>query len=275
MKQFLQTYQQRASLVKVKSDKLKEKLSKIPFKGYPVTRFIPNMTTLLGLCVGLTAVYHALNQDWERSLWYVVIATVFDGMDGRLARFFNASSRFGAELDSLSDFVTFGVSPALIAYSYTLHELGRLGWGVVLFFCMCAGLRLARFNTMSLNTSPSANVSYFQKKYFMGTPMPAAGLLILTPMMLQLDLELRFPSYIYAGFGVFIGILMISKIPTFSFKEIKIQPHHIIFLLAFIGIFVIGMMTRPWLTLPILGLVYVGSFLGSYRSYRKDLLDSK
>lgn len=260
--------------MKVKSDKLKETLSKIPFKGYPITRFIPNMTTLLGLCVGLTAVYHALNHDWERSLWYVIIATVFDGMDGRLARFFNASSRFGAELDSLSDFVTFGVSPALIAYFYTLNELGRLGWGVVLFFCMCAGLRLARFNTMSINPTASANAVYLQKKYFMGIPMPAAGLLMLAPMMLQLDMDFRFSSFIYAGFGILIGILMISKIPTYAFKEIKVQPHHIIFLLALIGIFVIGMMTRPWLTLPILGVVYVCSFVASYRTYRKDLLES-
>jgi CDP-diacylglycerol--serine O-phosphatidyltransferase len=263
------------SRVKVKSDKLKERLSKIPFKGYPITRFIPNMTTLLGLCVGLTAVYHALNQDWERSLWYVVIAIVFDGMDGRLARFFNASSRFGAELDSLSDFVTFGVSPALVAYFFTLHELGRLGWGVVLFFCMCAGLRLARFNTMSFNPGSSETMAQLQKKYFMGTPMPAAGLLMLAPMMLQLDMEFRFSSLIYAGYGILIGILMISKIPTFAFKEIKIQPHHIIILLVVIGIFVIGMMTRPWLTLPIVGVVYLCSFGVSFNIYRKDLLDSK
>lgn len=260
--------------MKVKPDKLKERLSKIPFKGYPITRFIPNMTTLLGLCIGLTSVYHALKEDWERSLWYVVIATVFDGMDGRLARFFNASSRFGAELDSLSDFVTFGVSPALIAYFYALHELGRLGWGVVLFFCICAGLRLARFNTMSLDPEASTHLLNLQKKYFMGTPMPAAGLLMLIPMMIQLDMGFRVPSFGYAMFGIFVGVLMISKIPTFAFKGMKILPHQIIFLLALMGVFVIGVMTRPWLTLPVIALLYVGSFWGSYKSYHKDLLAS-
>jgi CDP-diacylglycerol--serine O-phosphatidyltransferase len=204
----------------------------------------------------------------------VVIATVFDGMDGRLARFFNASSRFGAELDSLSDFVTFGVSPALIAYFYTLHELGKLGWGIVLFFCMCAGLRLARFNTMSFDPDASASLIKVQKKYFMGTPMPAAGLLMLSPMMLQLDMDLRFPSFTYAVFGMFIGVLMISKMPTFAFKGMKVQPHQIMVLLGLMGVFVIGMMIRPWLTLPIVGLLYLCSFWGSYKSYRKDLLDS-
>lgn len=240
---------------------------KLPFKGYPVTRFIPNMTTLLGLCVGLTAVYHALYQDWERALWFVVIATVFDGMDGRLARFFNASSRFGAELDSLSDFVTFGVSPALIIYFYSLHELGRLGWGIVLFICICSGLRLARFNTVSADVTSDAISEAIQKKYFVGVPMPAAGLLILLPLMVEVDTGYGIHSLVYTLFCLCIGILMVSKIPTFAFKAIKIQPHQIIPLLGVIGVIVIGMMTRPWLTLPIIGICYLLSFIISYKKY--------
>lgn len=245
---------------------------KIPFKGYPITRFIPNMTTLLGLCIGLTAVYHALLADWEKALWYVVIATVFDGMDGRLARFFNASSRFGAELDSLSDFVTFGVSPALVAYFYSLHHLGRLGWGVVLFFCICAGLRLARFNTMSVDIDEDPKLVNVQKKYFTGVPMPAAGLLMLAPIMIEVDTGYGVNSLVYAVFGICVGVLMVSKIPTFAFKGMNIQPHQIIFLLGMIGVFVIGMMTRPWLTLPILGLVYLVSFVLSFKAYRKEVI---
>ncbi len=244
---------------------------KIPFKGYPITRFIPNMTTLLGLCIGLTAVYHALHADWEKSLWYVVIATVFDGMDGRLARFFNASSRFGAELDSLSDFVTFGVSPALVAYFYSLHDLGRLGWGVVLFFCICAGLRLARFNIMSIDIEEDPKLISLQKKYFAGVPMPAAGLLMLAPIMVEVDTGYGIHSLVYAVFGIGVGLLMVSKIPTFAFKGMKIQPHQIIFLLGIIGVFVIGIMTRPWLTLPIVGLAYLISFFFSLMAYRKDV----
>ena len=257
--------------MKVKSDKLKKRLMNIPFKGYPITRFIPNMTTLLGLCIGLTAVYYALQGDWEKSLWYVVIATVFDGMDGRLARFFNASSRFGAELDSLSDFVTFGVSPALVAYFYSLHHLGRLGWGVVLFFCICAGLRLARFNTMSLDIEEDPKLISLQKKYFAGVPMPAAGLLMLAPVMVDVDTGYDVHSLVYAVFGIGVGLLMVSKIPTFAFKGMNIQPHQIIFLLGIIGVFVIGMMTRPWLTLPIVGLMYLISFFFSFKAYRKDI----
>jgi CDP-diacylglycerol--serine O-phosphatidyltransferase len=244
---------------------------KIPFKGYPVTRFIPNMTTLLGLCVGLTAVYHALHQDWERALWFVVIATVFDGMDGRLARFFNASSRFGAELDSLSDFVTFGVSPALVAYFYSLKELGRLGWGTVLFFCICAGLRLARFNTVSIDTEENPKLINMEKKYFSGIPMPAAGLLMLAPIMVEIDTGYGVNSLVYALFAACVGILMVSKIHTFSFKGMNIQPHQIIFLLGIIGVLFIGIMTRPWLTLPIVGIAYLSSFFFSVRAYRKEL----
>lgn len=243
---------------------------KIPFKGYPVTRFIPNMTTLLGLCVGLTAVYYAIHSDWEKSLWYVVIATVFDGMDGRLARFFNASSKFGAELDSLSDFVTFGVSPALVVYFYSLHHLGRFGWGIVLFFCICAGLRLARFNTMSLDSEEDPKLIHLQKKYFTGVPMPAAGLLMLAPVMVDVDTGYGAHSLVYAVFGIGIGLLMVSKIPTFAFKGMSILPHQIIFLLGMIGLFVIGMMTRPWLTLPIVGFAYLISFVFSFNAYRKD-----
>jgi CDP-diacylglycerol--serine O-phosphatidyltransferase len=245
---------------------------KIPLKGYPITRFIPNMTTLLGLCVGLTAVYHAVHHDWEKALWFVVIATVFDGMDGRLARFFNASSRFGAELDSLSDFVTFGVSPALVSYFYSLHELGRLGWGIVLFFCMCSGLRLARFNTVSSNAEDEPTLAALPKKYFIGVPMPAAGLLVLIPVMIQIDTGYNISSLLYAGFASGIGMLMVSKIPTFAFKSINVQPSQIILLLGLIGILVIGMMTRPWFTLPIVGLLYITSFILSYRSYRKELM---
>jgi CDP-diacylglycerol--serine O-phosphatidyltransferase len=257
--------------VKVKSDKLKKRLMKMPFAGYPVTRFIPNMTTLLGLCIGLTAVYHALHGEWEKSLWYVVVATVFDGMDGRLARFFNASSRFGAELDSLSDFVTFGVSPALVAYFYSLQHLDRLGWGVVLFFCICSGLRLARFNTVSLENEDDPKRIRLQKKYFTGIPMPAAGLLMVAPVMVNVDTGYGIHSLIYAAFGIGVGLLMVSKIPTFAFKGMNIQPNQIIFLLGIIGVFVIGMMTRPWLTLPIVSLAYLISFVFSFNAYRKDI----
>jgi len=245
---------------------------KIPLKGYPITRFIPNMTTLLGLCVGLTAVYHALHHDWEKALWFVVLATVFDGMDGRLARFFNASSRFGAELDSLSDFVTFGVSPALVVYFHSLHDLGRLGWGVVLFFCICAGLRLARFNTMSMDAEENPRLITLHKKYFTGVPMPAAGLLMLLPVMIQVDTGYNIPNLVYAVFAIGVGVLMVSKIPTFAFKSMNIQPNQIILLFGLIGLFVIGMMIRPWFTLPVIGGIYMCSFFVSYKTYRNELI---
>lgn len=252
-----------------------DKKSRVPLiskrlKTYPITRFIPNITTLLGLSVGLSAVYYAHQSQWDKALWFVVIATVFDGMDGRLARFFNASSRFGAELDSLSDFVTFGVSPALITYFYILHEDGRFGWAVVLFYCMCSGLRLARFNTLSIEGSseevPSNEV---QKKYFTGVPMPAAALLVLIPIMLELDTDYVFFSEFYAVFMLLISILMVSKIPTYSFKTLKIQPYQVMPLLGAVGLFVIGMITRPWITLAILGVLYLTSFVFSIYTYNK------
>lgn len=257
--------------MKVKSTKLKDRLIKIPFKGYPVTRFIPNMTTLLGLCVGLTAVYHALHQEWDKALWFIVLATVFDGMDGRLARFFNASSRFGAELDSLSDFVTFGVSPALVVYFYALQDMGRLGWGAVLIFCIAAGLRLARFNTALTDTVDDPQQELIQKPYFTGVPMPAAGLLSLAPLMISVDCDLQIPVVVYGVWVLIIAVLMVSKIRTFSFKGMKIQHNHVIFLLGFIGLIAVGLMVRPWLTLPIIGLLYMGSFVISHKKYISDI----
>lgn len=220
---------------------------RLPIKEYPITRFIPNMATLMGLSIGLTSVYLALNQEWERAVWYIVVATVFDGMDGRLARFFNASSRFGAELDSLSDFVSFGVSPALLAYFFALHQLGKLGWGVVLLFCICSGLRLARFNTLSIEGEASNDTRsvYLQKKYFSGVPMPAAGLLMLVPVMVYLDSEIEVYASVYAVYGVLIAVLMVAKFPTFAFKSMNIPPKKVILLLVAIAVFVTGMMVRP------------------------------
>lgn len=261
--------------------KLDKKILKKPLisqrlKEYPLTRLIPNITTLLGLSVGLSAVYYAHQTEWDKALWFVVIATVFDGMDGRLARLFNASSRFGAELDSLSDFVTFGVSPALILYFYTLQSAGRLGWAVVLFYCICSGLRLARFNTISIeNEDLAVDVdSEKLKKFFIGIPMPAAALLVLVPIMLELDTEYVFFPEVYVGVMLFISILMVSKLPTYSFKTIKLKPYQVMPLLAVVGLFMIGVVTRPWITLAILGGAYISSFIFSISSYYKSKKNS-
>jgi CDP-diacylglycerol--serine O-phosphatidyltransferase len=137
---------------------------------------------------------------------------------------------------------------------------------------VCSGLRLARFNTVSSNAEDEPTLAALQKKYFIGVPMPAAGLLVLIPVMIQIDTGYNISSLLYAGFASGIGMLMVSKIPTFAFKSINVQPSQIILLLGLIGILVIGMMTRPWFTLPIVGLLYVTSFILSYRSYRKELM---
>lgn len=239
----------------------------LPAGGVPIARLIPNITTLLGLSIGLTALLHAMNHEWERALWFVVVATIFDAMDGRLARLFNATSRFGAELDSLSDFVVFGVSPAIIAYMYSWSSLGKIGWGILLFFCICSSLRLARFNTASIAEELEGEIK--KSNYFTGVPITSSGLLVLMPIMLMLDLDFVFPSWTYGLYAIVIGCLMVSRIPTLSLKGIKVTSKQLVPVLLVVTMLTIGLLMRPWLTFPIVGFVYMGSFFITYRKEKK------
>ena len=232
--------------------------------GLSVNRMVPNVLTLLALCAGMTAMRFAMGGNFQGAVFAIIAAGIFDGLDGRMARLLKATSSFGAELDSLSDFVSFGVAPAAVLYLWTLSELHGLGWAIVLLFAVCCALRLARFNT-----EHGAELPPYAAPFFTGAPAPAGAGLVMVPMFLSFewgDWLFRSP-YLSAVTVTGIALLMISKVPTVSLKRIRI-PHHMVIptLLAF-GVATAFLTTEPWLTLTVVGIVYVGSVPFTVRSY--------
>jgi CDP-diacylglycerol--serine O-phosphatidyltransferase len=232
--------------------------------GISVNRMVPNVLTLLALCAGMTAMRFAMGGNFVAAVFSIIAAGIFDGLDGRMARLLKATSIFGAELDSLSDFVSFGVAPAAVLYLWTLSELHGFGWAIVLLFAVCCALRLARFNT----EAPSERSSY-AAPFFTGAPAPAGAGLVMVPMFLSFewgDWLFRSP-YLNAVTVTGIALLMISKVPTVSLKRIRI-PHHMVIptLLAF-GVATAFLTTEPWLTLTVVGIVYVSSIPLTIRAY--------
>src|SRR5689334_18339607 len=190
-----------------------------------VNRMIPNVLTLLALCAGMTAIRFAINGDFQYAVFTIIAAGVFDGLDGRLARLLKATSRFGAELDSLADFIAFGVAPAAVIYLWTMAELRSVGWAIVLFFAVCCALRLARFNTQ-LAAEPPPWIANF----FSGAPAPAGAGLIMLPMFIAFewgDWIARSP-HLNAVWISGVALLMVSNVPTVSLKRIRIPPHLVV-----------------------------------------------
>ena len=188
----------------------------------PLSRLIPNMVTMLGMCCGLSSIRFALEGNFERAVCMIVIAAIVDGMDGRIARFLNATSTFGAQLDSLSDFLCFGVAPALVMYQWNLHDVKGFGWAVVLFYSVCCALRLARFNTNLVEDEDALHP--WRAKFFVGIPSPAGGMLCLMPLVTSFDgVILVDHPLIMMGWVVLVGGLMASQAPTIT-KNRKIMP---------------------------------------------------
>ena len=233
----------------------------------PLRALIPNIVTLIGLCVGLTSIRMAVEGRFDIALAATVIAAVIDGVDGRMARLLKASSRFGAELDSLADFVNFGVAPALVLYLWGFGDARSLGWIVVLMFALCAALRLARFNVADVGPEKPA----WQGAYFVGVPVPAGAILVLLPLYFeQLGLSrsvMVTPALsLYAGA---IAILMVSRIRTFSGKQIgrRIERDWIAPVIALIGLFAAVLATYPYATLTVCCLTYLGCIPVAMRHY--------
>lgn len=235
------------------------------FKGLNISKLIPNMITVSATCAGLTGVRFALDEKWEFAVVAIMVAGVLDALDGRMARLLNSASDFGAELDSLSDFVAFGVSPAFILYFWSLSELGGIGWAITLFLAICCGLRLARFNTNIGKLPPYAY------NYFTGVPAPAAAALALLPLMASFTYEfdiLREPILV-AAWTIIVALLMVSRLPTFSFKKVKVPTAAILPILVVAGLLVAGLAGAPWRTLTLVGLLYIVSFGYSAFTYRR------
>jgi CDP-diacylglycerol--serine O-phosphatidyltransferase len=234
-------------------------------KGLPINKFIPNLITVTSICSGLSSIRFALAGQWEYAVWAIIIAAMLDGIDGRVARLLNSTSKFGAELDSLADFCNFGVCPAVVIYLYQLNQFGRVGWFIVLFYAICMVLRLARFNTM-LPDSPSAKPSEF----FTGVPAPVGGLLSLLPMIIQFELEsfkLLTPE-MYAPYLLVVALMLISRIPTFSFKKVYISPKYALLTMMIGAMIAVGFILAPWIVMILVALTYLCLIPFSIRAAR-------
>jgi CDP-diacylglycerol--serine O-phosphatidyltransferase len=239
-------------------------------RGIPFRAMIPNAITLLALCFGLTGVSLAISGEWEKALGSIVFAGVLDGFDGRIARLLRAQSKFGAELDSLSDNIAFGTAPALILFLWSLQHAPRFGWVAALALAVCCALRLARFNARIDATEQPHKSAGFNT----GVPAPAGAGLAFVPIYLWLitgnDLFRQWP--IVMAWTIFIAVLMISSLPTFSWSSIRIRRSWRIFALAIIALVGAALIRSPWHTLlaiSVLYLVMVPVALASYAKVRR------
>ncbi len=234
--------------------------------GLSINRMVPNILTLLALCAGMTAIRFAMHGDFPNAVFAIIVAGIFDGLDGRIARLLKSTSSFGAELDSLSDFVSFGVAPAAMLYLWTMSALHGFGWAIVLFFAVCCALRLARFNTQAGADRPP-----YAAAFFTGVPAPAGAGLVMVPMFLSFewgDWLFRSP-YLNALTVTGVALLMVSTVPTVSLKRIRIPHHQVVPTLLGVGVLTAFFTTAPWPTLTIIGIVYLGSIPLTVRSYRR------
>ena len=227
---------------------------------------LPNMLTLIGVCIGLTSIRFALDGRFEFAIIAIIFAALIDGLDGRIARLIKGTSKVGKELDSLTDMISFGVAPAFIMYFWKLNSLGRFGWLLCLIFVICVALRLARFNVNS-NQEPS-----WRDNFFEGVPSPAGGILVLTPLIISLSgfdfIELNY-NLIVPIFFVITSFLLISKFPSYSFKKIVIPRKTTIFLLFGIVLFFGLLLIYTFNVITISALVYLILLPISYWHFQK------
>ena len=215
---------------------------------------LPNVLTLIGVCLGISSIKFAMDGNFSYAVLFLVVAAILDALDGRVARLIKGTSDFGKELDSLTDFVSFGIAPAFIIYFWELNKFGKIGWLIVLLFSVCCVLRLARFNLTKFEKNDE-----WKNNFFQGVPSPAGGCLILLPLIFQLS---GFSSFIDLTsitpyFMVLISFLLISKIPTFSFKKIAIRRNMTIFLLLGVGLFFVSIVQYTFETLTVCILIYL------------------
>lgn len=234
-------------------------------KHQPFTKQIPNLLTLLNLCAGATAIRFALNNQFEEAVAALLLASVLDLLDGGMARLLRAGSKLGAELDSLADLVSFGVAPGVMVYAWTMHTAGGIGWVPTLLFCVCAALRLARFNIAQDDTSDAPNAN----GYFNGLPTPGAAGIMLIPMLLSF----QFPDgpfnnvWLNGGSIIFAALMMVSRIPTYSLKGVHL-PHKYVVPMMLLFCVVVGFAVEAlWSTLTVVLACYIASIPFSLVTY--------
>ena len=239
--------------------------SQKPDRELPLLSLLPNLMTVGAICAGLTAIRFSFQGNFEVAVQLILLACVMDGLDGRIARYMKSESQLGAELDSLADFANFGMAPALMLYAWALQDLKGAGWIAVLFFAICCVLRLARFNVDNKSEDEG------NSEYFVGVPAPAGALLVLLPMFLSFLWFDSIQSYsgLIAIYMVLIGLLLVSRIPTYSFKTTTVRRRKITFILIGFAVLVAMLLTYPWSSLVAMDLTYFGIIIWSFFKYRK------
>jgi CDP-diacylglycerol--serine O-phosphatidyltransferase len=236
------------------------------FRPIPVRMLVPNVITLLAICAGLTAIRLSTEGRMELAVAAIVFAAVLDGLDGRVARMIKGQSKFGAELDSLADFVNFGVAPGLILYFWQLHELNNGGWIAAMVFAISGGLRLARFNA----TMDDPNKPAFAVNFFTGVPAPAGAITVLLPVYLAFLGLPRPPAVLTALYTLLIAFLMVSRLPVFSGKTIRLRVPPEMVLPVFVSVifFIALLIGYPWHILSACTVLYLLSLPAGWKSYR-------
>lgn len=229
----------------------RQKLTELPFR-----KIAPNIVTMLALCAGVTSIRYSVQADWVKAVVCIFLAAFFDGLDGRVARMLKGSTKFGAELDSLSDFVSFGVAPAILMYQWTLHDFPRLGWFFCLLFSCGMAMRLARFNTM-LEEEPQPE---YWHHFFVGVPAPAAAALGIMPVIMSFDnpeySAFLHDNYFCAAVMCIVSLLMVSRIPTISTKKWRVPSYMFVPMMLLVVLFVSFIISTPWLTLGTMVCLY-------------------
>ena len=246
-----------------------QKKNKFKVVSVNKSRYIlPSVLTLIGVCLGISSIKFAMDGNFGFAVLFIVVAAILDGLDGRVARLIRGTSDFGKELDSLTDFVSFGIAPGFIIYFWELNKLGKMGWLIVLFFSVCCVLRLARFNLTKFS-----HAEEWKNNFFQGIPSPAGGCLILFPIMFELSDFTKFLNLaiITPYLMVAVSILLISKVPTFSFKKIAIRRNMTIFLLLGVGLFFVSIIQYTFETLTVCCLVYLTLIPLAIYNYRSKL----
>ena len=232
------------------------------------TRYLlPNILTLGGVCLGISSIKFSIDGNYSLAVTLILLAAILDALDGRIARLIKGTSEFGKELDSLTDFVSFGIAPVFVLYFWELNKYGKLGWAITLIYSVCCVLRLARFNLTKIEETQE-----WKNNFFEGVPSPAGGLLILTPLIYELtDLNLGLDvKNLTPYLTLFVAVLLVSKIPTLALKKISISPKTTVFLLLTIGIIFIALLFYTLETLLVFGAFYLISIPISIVIYNRQ-----
>jgi CDP-diacylglycerol--serine O-phosphatidyltransferase len=241
----------------------------------PFRAIVPNLVTSLALCAGLTSIRLAMEGRFELAVWAILVAAILDAIDGRVARLLKSTSNFGAQLDSLADFVNFGVAPALLIYIWVLDGIGPIGWTACLVYAICAALRLARFNA-ALDGEPEPD---WQKDYFVGVPSPAGALTVLFPLSLAMSGVTMVPEFaiLIAGYTILIGLLMVSRLPTYSGKRAgaRIPGESVMPLFVLVVIFAGLLASYTFQVLAIGTALYIVHIPFAWRTWRRHMAEDE